>query len=152
GILAGRRGDHRRVVGAGDGEGDNLGGGGPEIVGNGGGEAVGDDFGLLGVVGGVGAAVVERVGPCAGGGVDREGAVGAAGGAAPGRRCAVVAIARGDRAAVARLAGEPSVALFPYTTLFRSGILAGRRGDHRRVVGASDGEGDNLGGGGPEIV
>ena len=126
--------DHRHVVGAVDGDGDELAGG---AVAGDGGEAVGDrlagaellDRGLA-VVGGVGPVAV---------GIEREGAVAvAAGGAGLGGEVglALVDVGDGERAAGGQVAGDDGDVLGD-----RAGADAA---DHRHVVGAVDGDGDVL--------
>src|SRR5262249_47394636 len=97
------------------------------------------------VVGGAAEGVVERVGPRAGG-VDRKRAVATGGRSAPGGGRAVVDVARAERAAGARVARKRRVARGDAGLADRAGSLAGRRGDHGRVVGAGVGYGVGLGG------
>src|SRR4029077_13310475 len=96
--------DHRRVVGAVDGDGDDLAGG---AVAGDGGEAVGDRLSGAELLDG-GLAVVGAVGPAAVGG-EREGAVAvAAGGAGLGGEIglALIDVGDGERAAGAEVAGD----------------------------------------------
>ena len=117
-------GDHWRVVGAVDGDRHVLGDGGQLVVGDRDREGLGVGF-TLGQV--LVAGVVQRVGPRAAAGVDREAAVGASGIARVGGRGAGVHVAGGDAAR----RGERGV--------FRHRAGLHGAGDHWCVVGAGDG-------------
>src|SRR6202012_4243444 len=125
------------VIGAVDGDGDDLAGG---AVGGDGGEAVGEGLALAELLDG-GLAVVGGVGPVAGG-IEGEGAVAVvACGCGLGGEIglALVDVGDGEGAAGGEVARN-KVHVF--------GDAAGRdAADHRHVIGAVDGDGDDLAGG-----
>ena len=129
--------DHRHVVGAVDGDGDELAGG---AVAGDGGEAVGDRLAGAELLD-RGLAVVGGVGPVAGGG-EREGAV-ALLPAVP-----AWAVKLDWPWSTSAMVSAPPVVRLPAAT---ADILGHRTGvhaaDHRHVVGAVDGDGDELAGG-----
>ena len=131
------RGDHRRVVGAVDGDQNVLGRGRALVVRHRHREGFGVALALRQIlVAGVG----QRVGPHARAGVDRKAAIGAGRVAAVGGRRAVVDVARRHRAG----RGQRGV--------FLDGASLRARGDHRRVVGAVDGDQNVLGRGRALVV
>src|SRR6266404_3361571 len=134
--TGGNAADHRHVVGAVDGDGDDLAGGG--VAGDGG-EAIGDRLGGAELLDRA-QAVVDGVGPVAGG-IEREGALGPGDAGVRGEiGLAGIDVGDGERAAGGEVAGNNRDILGHRT--------GGNAADHRHVVGAVDGDGDDLAGGG----
>src|SRR6185312_9331587 len=86
------------------------------------------------------AGVVQRIGPLAGGGIDRERTIGAGGVARVGLGGAVVDVGG------LHLAGGRQLRVLGHRARLRAG------GDHRAVIGAVDGDGDVLRGDGALVV
>ncbi len=136
-------GDHRRIIGAVDGQPDNLRGGRPLGIRHRGGEGFGDHVGFGQAVcqGGV-----QREGP-APVGRQHEAAIGRGVGRGPDQRrsFARIGICRGQQPAGNGSACHDAKAAFA-AFLYRACIAADGRGDHRQVIGAGDGDRDGLAG------
>ena len=135
--------DHRRIIGPGDGDGDNLGCRRAKVVRDGRGEALGDLV-ALGQRIGIAIRIIERIGPLTCRGIDGKRTVDTSRIAGPSGSCAGVDIGRGQGAGDRRNAGNNRAIVQIACFCHRTFIGACRGGDHRAVIGPGDGDGDNL--------
>ena len=136
---------YRRIVGAGNGDGDGLVNVGAKVVGNAGSVGLGDALAFLERLRGW-QAVVEGVGPLPCRGIEQHAAVGGARGAlqGPGPGCVGVNVAGAQGAAGADDASHDAAVIVAAGFGHAADQLGGGVGDHRRVVGAVEGDGDRL--------